>query len=106
MEHSREVLALLSAMTGDLRFEKAYQVVAEGGGVDMFAAFDIYEQRGRERGREEGIKQGINLLISAIKELRAGVPYEQICSKYGQEIADTAKELVNKDVQKAPGEQE
>ena len=126
MEHSREVLALLSAMTGDLRFEKAYQVVAEGGGVDMFAAFDIYEQRGLERGREEGLeeglergreegrelgreeglKQGLNLLKSAIKELGAGVPYEQICSKYGQEIADTAKELVNEDVKMVPSEQE
>ncbi len=78
----------------------------------MFAAFDIYEQRSYKRGFEEaykrgfeeGIKLGINLLKSAIKELRAGVPYEQICSKYGQEIADTAKELVNEDVQKAPGE--
>ena len=44
----------------------------------------------REESYNKGCEEGINLITNAISDLKAGVPYEDICSKYGKKIADTA----------------
>ena len=58
LRHARETLDLLYAMTGDRRFKEAMNEIARGRKVNMFAAFDIYETRGREAGLKEGRKEG------------------------------------------------
>ena len=56
--HSVEVLELLSVMTGDDRFERAYNESLQGGSVSMFTVLDFYENKGREEGLKEGLEQG------------------------------------------------
>jgi flagellar biosynthesis/type III secretory pathway protein FliH len=67
--HSVEVLELLSVMTGDDRFERAYNESLQGGSVSMFTVLDFYENKGREEGlkegREQGLEQGHRDTISA-----------------------------------------
>jgi hypothetical protein len=57
--HSVEVLELLSVMTGDDRFERAYNESLQGGSVSMFTVLDFYENKGREEGLKEGREQGL-----------------------------------------------
>ena len=56
--HSVEVLELLSVMTGDDRFERAYNESLQGGSVSMFTVLDFYENKGWEEGLKEGLEQG------------------------------------------------
>ena len=57
--HSVEVLELLSVMTGDDRFERAYNESLQGGSVSMFTVLDFYENKGREEGLKEGLEKGL-----------------------------------------------
>lgn len=57
IRHVRETLHMLSVLTGDNRFEEAYN--AEQGGVkNMCEVLDRIEKRGREQGIKQGIKRG------------------------------------------------
>jgi len=64
VKHTREVLSLMSVMTGDTRFE---EVVSEEekekeGVINMCEVLDRIEQRGIEKGRAEGLSLGVNIL--------------------------------------------
>ena len=58
MEHVEETLQLLSAMTGDNRFEEAYERKGKGGPRNMCEVLDRVEEKGRQEGRLEGRKEG------------------------------------------------
>ena len=48
MEHVEETLQLLSAMTGDNRFEEAYERKGKGGPRNMCEVLDRVEEKGRQ----------------------------------------------------------
>ena len=56
--HIEELLMLMSAMTGDKRFEEIIDEANAKEVVNMCEVLDIVEARGIEKGREEGIEKG------------------------------------------------
>ena len=75
VKHTREVLSLMSVMTGDTRFE---EVVSEEekekeGVINMCEVLDRIEQRGIEKGiekgRAEGIAEGLTLGVNILNKL-------------------------------------
>jgi len=56
--HIEELLMLMSAMTGDKRFEEIIDEANKKEVVNMCEVLDIVEARGIEKGREEGIEKG------------------------------------------------
>ena len=56
--HVEELLMLMSAMTGDKRFEEIIDEANTKEVVNMCEVLDIVEARGIEKGREEGIEKG------------------------------------------------
>ena len=56
--HIEELLMLMSAMTGDKRFEDIIDEANTKEVVNMCEVLDIVEARGIEKGREEGIEKG------------------------------------------------
>ena len=56
--HIEELLMLMSAMTGDKRFEEIIDEANTKEVVNMCEVLDIVEARGIEKGREEGIEKG------------------------------------------------
>lgn len=67
IRHVHEFLQLMSAMTGDHRYEEAYES-AERRPSTMCEVLDAVENRGIEKGIEKGIEQG--RLRSAVKTLQ------------------------------------
>ena len=55
------------------------------------SVMEQYMDTARKEGEERGMKQGMNVLANAIRDLRAGVSYEELCKKYDKETADLAK---------------
>ena len=53
-----ETLQLLSVLTGDNRFEEAYNNIDKGGTHTMCEFLDFIENRGINKGRLEGIHEG------------------------------------------------
>ena len=86
IEHVEELLTLMSAMTGDNRFEETINDLKGKENINMCEVLDRVEARGIEKGIEQGIKRGtINTLISLVKDgilsideasVRAGVSVE------------------------------
>ena len=90
IEHVEELLTLMSAMTGDNRFEETINDLKGKENINMCEVLDRVEARGIEKGIEKGIEQGIkrgtiNTLISLVKDgilsideasVRAGVSVE------------------------------
>ena len=69
IEHVEELLTLMSAMTGDNRFEETINDFKGKGKVNMCEVLDRVEARGIEKGRLEGRQEGtINTLISLVKD--------------------------------------
>ena len=67
--HVEELLTLMSAMTGDNRFEETINDFKGKEKVDMCEVLDRVEARGIEKGRMEGRQEGtINTLISLVKD--------------------------------------
>ena len=67
--HVEELLTLMSAMTGDNRFEETINDFKGKEKVNMCEVLDRVEARGIEKGIEQGIKRGtINTLISLVKD--------------------------------------
>lgn len=58
IEHVEELLYLMSAMTGDNRFEETINELKGKENVNMCEVLDRVEARGVERGRLEGIEKG------------------------------------------------
>ena len=69
IEHVDELLTLMSAMTGDNRFEETINDLKGKEKVNMCEVLDRVEARGIEKGIEQGIKRGtINTLISLVND--------------------------------------
>ena len=69
IEHVEELLTLMSAMTGDNRFEETINDLKEKEKINMCEVLDRVEARGIEKGIEQGIKRGtINTLISLVND--------------------------------------
>jgi len=69
IEHVEELLTLMSAMTGDNRFEETINELKGKENINMCEVLDRVEARGIEKGIEQGIKRGtINTLISLVKD--------------------------------------
>ena len=73
IEHVEELLTLMSAMTGDNRFEETINDLKGKEKVNMCEVLDRVEARGIEKGIEKGIEQGIkrgtiNTLISLVND--------------------------------------
>ena len=73
IEHVEELLTLMSAMTGDNRFEETINDLKGKEKINMCEVLDRVEARGIEKGIEQGIEQGvkrgtINTLISLVNE--------------------------------------
>ena len=67
--HVEELLTLMSAMTGDNRFEETINDFKGKEKVNMCEVLDRVEARGIEKGRVEGRQEGtINTLISLVKD--------------------------------------
>ena len=67
--HVEELLTLMSAMTGDNRFEETINDFKGKEKVNMCEVLDRGEARGIEKGRLEGRQEGtINTLISLVKD--------------------------------------
>lgn len=58
IQHVQETLQLLSIMTGDHRFEEAYNDQQEGGPQNMCEVLERVENRGMDRGIQIGIQRG------------------------------------------------
>ena len=71
IEHVEELLTLMSAMTGDNRFEETINDLKGKEKINMCEVLDRVEARGIEKGIEQGIEQGvkrgtINTLVSLV----------------------------------------
>ena len=69
IEHVEDLLMLMSAMTGDNRFEDTINDLKGKDKVNMCEVLDRIEARGIEKGIEQGIKRGtLNTLISLVND--------------------------------------
>jgi len=69
IEHVEELLTLMSAMTGDNRFEETINDLKGKEKINMCEVLDRVEARGIEKGIEQGVKRGtINTLISLVND--------------------------------------
>ena len=69
IEHVEELLTLMSAMTGDNRFEETINELKGKENINMCEVLDRVEARGIEKGRMEGRQEGIiNILISLVND--------------------------------------
>ena len=69
IEHVEELLTLMSAMTGDNRFEETIKDLKGKENINMCEVLDRVEARGIEKGIEQGIKRGtINTLVSLVND--------------------------------------
>ena len=69
IEHVEELLTLMSAMTGDNRFEETINDLKGKENINMCEVLDRVEARGIEKGRMEGRQEGIiNILISLVND--------------------------------------
>ena len=69
IEHVEELLTLMSAMTGDNRFEETINDLKGKDKINMCEVLDRVEARGIEKGIEQGVKRGtINTLISLVND--------------------------------------
>ena len=61
LEHVQEVFQLMSALTGDRRFEETYQQTQEKGAKvgNMCEVLDRVENRGIAKGIQQGMQQGM-----------------------------------------------
>lgn len=93
IEHVDEVLKLLSAMTGDNRYERILAMPEKGQVRNMCEVAERLENRGLEEGRKKGILEGQAQMVAAIKDAKSGVTYDELVKKYGKDVADNAWEL-------------
>ena len=69
IEHVEELLTLMSAMTGDNRFEETINDLKGKEKVNMCEVLDRVEARGIEKGRVVGRQEGvISILVSLVND--------------------------------------
>lgn len=88
IRHVRETLHMLSALTGDSRFEEVNNEGQEGVRT-MCEVLDRAEKRGEQRGLEQGIKQGVEQMI--LRMYKNGYSIKQIAR-----VAEMSKESIKK----------
>lgn len=84
IKHVDAILKLLSAMTGDNRYE---EILADGGGKEVRNMCDVAERlenRGRAEGRAEGREEGRAEIVAAM--LKSGKSAEEIADFCGLDI--------------------
>ena len=84
--HVEELLTLMSAMTGDNRFEETINDFKGKEKVNMCEVLDRVEARGIEKGRQEGT---INTLISLVKD--GILSLDEAASRAGMSAKDFKK---------------
>ena len=84
--HVEELLTLMSAMTGDNRFEETINELKGKEKVNMCEVLDRVEARGIEKGRQEGT---INTLISLVKD--GILSLDEAASRAGMSAKDFKK---------------
>ena len=88
--HVEELLTLMSAMTGDNRFEETINDFKGKEKVNMCEVLDRVEARGIEKGRLEGRQEGtINTLISLVKD--GILSLDEAASRAGMSAKDFKK---------------
>ena len=85
MKHVREVLRLMSRLTGDVKFAKVADdkkfTGARGGNKSMGSALDYYWNKGVEQGEDR------HLIEQICKKLRRGMDIEQIADEVEEDIS-------------------
>ncbi len=107
IRHVDAVLQMMSALTGDKRFEEAYQRSEEGENT-MCEFLDKVENRGIAKGIEKGIEKGklLNLISMVIKKFEKGKSISQIAEEV-EETEDSIRvyyDLVQNNPQKSAEE--
>ncbi|MDO4476074.1 MAG: Rpn family recombination-promoting nuclease/putative transposase [Lachnospiraceae bacterium] len=83
IKHVQETLSMMAVLTNDHRFEEMMKVGDEGKEIrTMCDVLDRVEEKGR--------KEGVDLLVSAVMDLRDGMPDELLTVKYGDDVANKA----------------
>ena len=90
IRHVRETLHMLSALTGDSRFEEVNNEGQEGVRT-MCEVLDRAEKRGEQRGLEQGIKQGVEQMI--LRMYKNGYSIKQI-SRVAEMSEKSIQEMV------------
>lgn len=107
MKYVYQVLQMMSAMTGDKRFEEAYNEKREkGGDRKMCEYLDMLEERGEKRGEKRGKKEGkkegkklerengIRVLVNVLSEM--DLSDEEIVAKVAEKYELTKDESKKK----------
>ena len=103
LKHVGEVLGMLSAFTGDNRYERAYEEhlkeraergekIAVCNGIQYWE--DLGRKEGREEGREEGRQEGADeqRLVAIRNMIKYNVSKAQILQDYSEEEYERAQE--------------
>ena len=101
LKHIQETLQMLSVMTGDRRFEEAYNDKnAKGGLHNMCDVLDRIEGKGFQRGIQNGVKQGRNErdMEYILKMYNKNYPVEEIADLAGKTISEIYEVLKEKEV--------
>jgi len=80
IKYAHQVLQMMSALTGDKRFEEAYNKVKKnGGGGSMCEYLDKIVGEGMRKGKREERENGIKVLVESLSEV--GIPGAVIAEK-------------------------
>ena len=97
MKYAFQIMQMLSAMTGDKRFEQAYnEKQREGGGNKMCEYLDLLESRGEKRGEKIGEQKGIDATFIVISMLNEGETDIKKLAEKANVSQKTVKIIVNK----------
>lgn len=90
IRHVDATLKMMTALTGDDRFEQAIPAVKQNGGNDMGSiVLDRAESRGFYKGKAEGRAEGqINAIITMLSK---GISREKLCEVFGREEVEKAE---------------
>ena len=99
LKHVGEVLGMLSAFTGDNRYERAYEEhlkerAERGEKIAVCNGIQYWEDLGRKEGREEGRQEGADeqRLVAIRNMIKYNVSKAQILQDYSEEEYERAQE--------------
>ncbi len=97
LRNPEEVMRMLHALTGDVRYLENISYMEERGGRNMCDLLDAAENRGLKKGLQKGLQkgrqEGLQMLITVCKEL--GASFEETAAKLKEKYS-----LGDKDVEK------
>ena len=93
LRNPEEVMRMLHALTGDVRYLENISYMEEEGGRNMCDLLDAAENRGLRKGLQKGRQEGLQMLITVCKEL--GASFEETAEKLKEKYS-----LGDKDVKK------